>query len=192
MEVAADRAAEAARDEPSDAGAASERFEVRPQADNPADAETGDASQSSGKADAGGMFSALFAFDAFSTTDTFAIGAAALLFDHHREQFDDLHGSDGLVDIDDLIGHEVAEMEGLIEEMRAEIISRYAGYMIAARKTVPRNEIMGVIAALKAERNGELARAKAMAAEVLSKRIRDRLEERRAMRRGPRPPDARA
>lgn len=189
--VAAETVAEAARDEPSDAGAAPERFEVRPQADEPADAETGAASGSEGKADAGDAFLALFEFDAFSTTDTFAIGAATLLFAHHQEPSDDVHGSDGLIDIDDLIGHEVAEMEGLIDEMRAEIISRYAGFMIAARKTVPRGELMGVIAALKAQRNGELARAKAMAAEVLSKRIKARLEERRATRRGPRPPDAR-
>ena len=80
-------------------------------------------------------------------------------------------------------------MEAFTEDMRAEIITRYAGYMIAARKTVPRGEIMGVIAALKARRNAELAEVKATAAKALQKRIKDRLEARRVMRRR-RPPGA--
>ncbi len=168
--IPADHPAEAGRDNLSAAGAASEKSGDQPQA-----------KRTPSEADGG-------AFLAGDMGGDFGIAAVGLLSAGGSWRDMASGGGDGMEDIDRLIESEVADMDILVEDMRAEITARYAGFMVAARNSLPRDQIMGAIQVLKAQRNAELAEVKANAAKALQRRIKAVLEARRATRR-PRPPE---
>jgi hypothetical protein len=102
-------------------------------------------------------------------------------------QEEQVSGGGEIGGIEELVAREVEAVEFLAEEMRAGIAARYAGLMVAARNSLPRDQVMGVIQSLKAQRNAELAQVKAKAAEVLQSRIRAALAAHRARQWKPSP-----